>query len=139
MNKYIQVKKELQNKMYPIEYDIVLFFGDNSSDFTGFDELSVQGRNQAAEEMYEVFGEKFIMFPNPISLPFLISFSCYVIYVTKNPLYLHPVVLLSIMLITIVGIILFSDFYDTIYMNYILLMGLFLYLILICSIMLNII
>ncbi|CDN39372.1 hypothetical protein CBR56_29055 [Bacillus thuringiensis] len=72
-------------------------------------------------------------------LLFMISFSCYVIYVTKNPLNLHPVVLLSIMLITIIGIILFSDFYDTTYMKYILLMGLFLYLILICSTLLNII
>ena len=72
-------------------------------------------------------------------LLFTISFSCYVIYVTKNPLYLHPFVLLSIILITILGIILFSDFYDTTYMKYILLMGLFLYLILICLTMLHII
>ncbi|WP_423739947.1 hypothetical protein, partial [Bacillus cereus] len=46
---------------------------------------------------------------------------------------LHPIVLLSIMLITIVAVILFSDFYDTTYMKYILLKGLFLYLILIGS------
>lgn len=71
-------------------------------------------------------------------LLFIISFSCYVIYVTKNPLYLHPVVLLSIMLITIVGIILFSNLYDTTYMKYILLIGLFLYLILICRTLSNI-
>lgn len=72
-------------------------------------------------------------------LLFTISFSCYVIYVTKKTLNLHPVVLLSIMLITIIGIILFSDFYDTTYMKYMLLMGLFLYLILICNTLLNII
>lgn len=29
-------------------------------------------------------------------LLFLISFSCYLIYITNNPLYLHPVILLSI-------------------------------------------
>lgn len=45
-------------------------------------------------------------------LLFGISFSYYIIYTTENPLYLHPVVLLSIMLITIVGVILFSDFHD---------------------------
>lgn len=48
------------------EHDIVLFFGDNLPDFTGFDEKSVQDRNQAVEEMHEVFGEKFIVFLNPI-------------------------------------------------------------------------
>jgi len=72
-------------------------------------------------------------------LLFGISFSCYVIYITENPLYLHPVVLLSIMLITIVGVILFSDFYDPTYLKYILFMGLLLYLILICRTMLNVI
>ncbi|HDR8112334.1 TPA: hypothetical protein QCY85_005516 [Bacillus cereus] len=34
-------------KKVAIEHDIVLFFGDNLSDFTGFDEKSVQGRNQS--------------------------------------------------------------------------------------------
>lgn len=48
------------------EHDIVLFFGDNLPDFTGFDEKSVQDRNQAVEEMHEVFGEKFIVFLNPM-------------------------------------------------------------------------
>lgn len=72
-------------------------------------------------------------------LLFIISFSCYVIYITENPLYLHPVVLLSIMLITIVGVILFSGFHDSTYLKYILFMGLLLYLILICSTVLNVI
>ena len=49
-----------------IEHDIVLFFGDNLSDFTGFDEKSVQDKNQSVEEVHEVFGEKFILFPNPM-------------------------------------------------------------------------
>ncbi|PGS77205.1 hypothetical protein COC69_20705 [Bacillus cereus] len=70
---------------------------------------------------------------------FIISFSCYLIYVINNPLYFHPIVLLSIMLFTIIGIILFSDFYDTTYMKYILLIALFLYFILICSTILNIV
>ncbi|OOR72534.1 hypothetical protein BLX06_24270 [Bacillus cereus] len=71
-------------------------------------------------------------------LLFLISFSCYLIYITNNPPYVHPVILLSIMLITIVGIILFSDFHDPTYIRYILLIGLFLYLILICLTISNI-
>ncbi|PES09446.1 hypothetical protein CN345_31700 [Bacillus thuringiensis] len=72
-------------------------------------------------------------------LLFVISFSCYFIYVTKNPLYFHPVVLLSIMLFTIVGIILFSNFHDKTYMKHILFFGLLLYLILICNTILNIV
>ena len=32
----------------------------------GFDEKSVQDRNQALEEMHEAFGEKFLVFPNPM-------------------------------------------------------------------------
>ncbi|PES11203.1 5'-nucleotidase, partial [Bacillus anthracis] len=46
--------------------DIILFFGDNLSDFTGFDNKSVQDRNQSVEEIHEAFGEKFIVFPNPM-------------------------------------------------------------------------
>ncbi|UOB98662.1 lipoprotein E (plasmid) [Bacillus wiedmannii] len=58
--------KEERRKKVASEYDIVLFFGDNLSDFTGFDEKSVQDRNQSVEEMHEAFGEKFIVFPNPM-------------------------------------------------------------------------
>jgi 5'-nucleotidase (lipoprotein e(P4) family) len=58
--------KEERRKKVASEHDIVLFFGDNLSDFTGFDEKSVQDRNQAVEEIHEVFGEKFIMLPNPM-------------------------------------------------------------------------
>ncbi|HEQ3529481.1 5'-nucleotidase, lipoprotein e(P4) family [Bacillus thuringiensis] len=58
--------KEERRKKVASEHDIVLFFGDNLSDFTGFDEKSVQDRNQAVEAMHEAFGEKFIVFPNPM-------------------------------------------------------------------------
>ncbi|HHL0974625.1 TPA: 5'-nucleotidase, lipoprotein e(P4) family [Bacillus cereus] len=58
--------KEERRKKVATENDIVLFFGDNLSDFTGFDEKSVQDRNQAVKEMHEAFGEKFIVFPNPM-------------------------------------------------------------------------
>ncbi|MBG9611664.1 5'-nucleotidase, lipoprotein e(P4) family [Bacillus cereus] len=58
--------KEERRKQVAIEHDIVLFLGDNLSDFTGFDEKSVQDRKQAVQEMHEAFGEKFIVFPNPM-------------------------------------------------------------------------
>lgn len=58
--------KEERRKKVATEHDIVLFFGDNLSDFTGFDGKSVQDRNQRVEEIREVFGEKFILFPNPM-------------------------------------------------------------------------
>jgi 5'-nucleotidase (lipoprotein e(P4) family) len=58
--------KEERKKKVATEHDIVLFFGDNLSDFTGFDEKSVLDRNQAVEEMHEAFGEKCIVFPNPM-------------------------------------------------------------------------
>ncbi|PEN88350.1 5'-nucleotidase, lipoprotein e(P4) family [Bacillus cereus] len=58
--------KDERRKKVATEHDIVLLFGDNLSDFIGFDEKSVQDRNQAVEEMHAVFGEKFILFPNPM-------------------------------------------------------------------------
>ncbi|PGW42277.1 5'-nucleotidase, lipoprotein e(P4) family [Bacillus thuringiensis] len=58
--------KEERRKTVAAEHDIVLFFGDNLSDFTGFDEKSVQDRNQLVEEMHTTFGEKYILFPNPM-------------------------------------------------------------------------
>ena len=90
--------------------------------------------------LYTLFEKGILMYKSNFIafLLFLISFSCYLIYITNNPLYLHPVILLSIMLITIVGIILFSDFHDPTYIKYILLIGLFLYLILICLTISNI-
>ncbi|KIU74549.1 5'-nucleotidase [Bacillus thuringiensis Sbt003] len=61
-----EMGKEERRKQVATEHDIILFFGDNLSDFTGFDEKSIQDRNQAVEEMHEAFGEKFIVFPNPM-------------------------------------------------------------------------
>ena len=62
-----KMKKERKSgEKVATEHDIVLFFGDNLSDFTGFDEKSVPNRNQAVEEMHEAFGEKCIVFPNPM-------------------------------------------------------------------------
>lgn len=58
--------KEKRRKKVATEHDIVLFFGDNLSDFTGFDGKSVQDRKQSVEEIHEAFGKKFIVFPNPM-------------------------------------------------------------------------
>ncbi|MGR5979275.1 5'-nucleotidase, lipoprotein e(P4) family [Bacillus cereus] len=58
--------KEERRKQVATEHDIVLFFGDSLSDFAGFDEKSVQDRNQSVEGIHEAFGEKFIVPPNPM-------------------------------------------------------------------------
>jgi len=47
-------------------HDIVLLFGDNLGDFSGFDQLSVSGRIQAVDKSKEEFGKKLIVFPNPM-------------------------------------------------------------------------
>ncbi|MGE6962711.1 5'-nucleotidase, lipoprotein e(P4) family [Bacillus thuringiensis] len=58
--------KEGRQKQITLQHNILLFFGDNLSDFTGFDEKSVQDRNQTVEKMKDSFGDKFIIFPNPM-------------------------------------------------------------------------
>ncbi|MDZ3952325.1 5'-nucleotidase, lipoprotein e(P4) family [Bacillus thuringiensis] len=58
--------KEERRKQVATQYSIILFFGDHLSDFTGFDEKSVEERNQIVEEKHEDFGERFIIFPNPM-------------------------------------------------------------------------
>ncbi|MEW4236971.1 5'-nucleotidase, lipoprotein e(P4) family [Bacillus thuringiensis] len=58
--------KEKRRAFISQSNDIILFFGDNLSDFTGFNEKSVKDRNQKVEESKEQFGEKFIVFPNPM-------------------------------------------------------------------------
>jgi len=58
--------KEKRRELVSQSHDIVLFFGDNLSDFTGFDGKSVKDRNQTVEETKAQFGEKFIIFPNPM-------------------------------------------------------------------------
>jgi 5'-nucleotidase (lipoprotein e(P4) family) len=46
--------------------DIVLLFGDNLGDFSGFDSLSPSQRVKAADKRREDFGKKLIVFPNPM-------------------------------------------------------------------------
>ncbi|MCP8967702.1 5'-nucleotidase, lipoprotein e(P4) family [Ectobacillus ponti] len=47
-------------------HDIVLYFGDNLSDFPGFEGKSNEERRRLAEEMKALFGRQFILFPNPM-------------------------------------------------------------------------
>ncbi|MGN4722245.1 5'-nucleotidase, lipoprotein e(P4) family [Bacillus cereus group sp. MYBK15-3] len=58
--------KEKRRELVSQTHDIVLFFGDNLSDFTGFDGKSVKDRNQTVADSKAQFGEKFIIFPNPM-------------------------------------------------------------------------
>jgi 5'-nucleotidase (lipoprotein e(P4) family) len=46
--------------------DIVLLFGDNLGDFSGFDDLTPSQRVQAVEKRKADFGKKLIVFPNPM-------------------------------------------------------------------------
>ncbi len=58
--------KEVRRAKVAKTYDIILLFGDNLGDFSGFDGLSAAGRQQAAEKHKEEFGRKLIVFPNPM-------------------------------------------------------------------------
>ncbi|MDQ0418862.1 5'-nucleotidase (lipoprotein e(P4) family) [Croceifilum oryzae] len=58
--------KDERRKKVTAEREIVLFFGDNLSDFQAFDQKNVKDRNQAVESVRSSFGEKFIVFPNPM-------------------------------------------------------------------------
>lgn len=46
--------------------DIILLFGDNLGDFSGFDHLSPSQRVKAVDKQKEDFGKKLIIFPNPM-------------------------------------------------------------------------
>lgn len=58
--------KETRRQQVAENYDILLLFGDNLGDFSGFDDLSASGRIQAVERRKEEFGKKLIVFPNPM-------------------------------------------------------------------------
>ncbi|MBY7144861.1 5'-nucleotidase, lipoprotein e(P4) family [Virgibacillus sp. NKC19-3] len=48
-------------------HDILLFFGDNLSDFTGFPkDQALEARNQQVYDEQDEFGNQFIVFPNPM-------------------------------------------------------------------------
>lgn len=58
--------KETRRQQVAGTHEIVLLFGDNLGDFSGFDNLSVSGRIQAVDRHKDEFGRKLIVFPNPM-------------------------------------------------------------------------
>lgn len=58
--------KETRRQHVAKTHDIVLLFGDNLSDFKGFDRLSAPERVQNVEKQKDEFGKKLIVFPNPM-------------------------------------------------------------------------
>jgi 5'-nucleotidase (lipoprotein e(P4) family) len=58
--------KEMRRNQVAQKYNIVLLFGDNLGDFSGFDHLSASQRVQAVDKYKEEFGKKLIVFPNPM-------------------------------------------------------------------------
>lgn len=46
--------------------NLIMLFGDNLSDFDDFSTKSVGDRNKKVEELAKEFGNKFIVFPNPM-------------------------------------------------------------------------
>jgi len=46
--------------------DILLYFGDNLGDFSGFDGLTVSERSHEVNKRKDEFGRKLIVFPNPM-------------------------------------------------------------------------
>ncbi|MDN3018790.1 5'-nucleotidase, lipoprotein e(P4) family [Paenibacillus sp. BSR1-1] len=58
--------KEARRMQVAKTHDIVLLFGDNLGDFSGFEGLSVTQRAQMADKQRYEFGRKLIVFPNPM-------------------------------------------------------------------------
>ncbi|MCY9023596.1 5'-nucleotidase, lipoprotein e(P4) family [Priestia megaterium] len=58
--------KETRRQKVATNHNVVLLFGDNLSDFSGFDKKSITDRNKLVEEQKETFGQKLIVFPNPM-------------------------------------------------------------------------
>jgi 5'-nucleotidase (lipoprotein e(P4) family) len=58
--------KETRRSHVAQTHEIVLLFGDNLGDFSGFDRLTVPQRIQAVEQQKDEFGKKLIVFPNPM-------------------------------------------------------------------------
>lgn len=46
--------------------NLIMLFGDNLSDFEDFSKSSIEDRNKKVEELSKEFGNKFIVFPNPM-------------------------------------------------------------------------
>jgi 5'-nucleotidase (lipoprotein e(P4) family) len=59
-------KQERRDKVLE-EHEVLLYMGDNLSDFSAlFDNQNTENRNNAASELRNDFGSKYIIFPNPM-------------------------------------------------------------------------
>jgi 5'-nucleotidase (lipoprotein e(P4) family) len=58
--------KENRRQQVAKNHQILLFFGDNLSDFSGFEGKELTERNAMVEQMKSQFGDKLIIFPNPM-------------------------------------------------------------------------
>ncbi|HEY2422356.1 MAG TPA: 5'-nucleotidase, lipoprotein e(P4) family [Neobacillus sp.] len=58
--------KEARRQQVAKTHEILLLFGDNLGDFSEFDQLSAAERLEAVDKHKEEFGQKLIVFPNPM-------------------------------------------------------------------------
>ena len=58
--------KEGRRQAVQEKTNLVLLFGDNLVDFADFSKTSESDRDKQLEELQKEFGEKFIIFPNPM-------------------------------------------------------------------------
>lgn len=59
--------KEPRRKQIEKNYQIIMFFGDNLTDFSDvFEKQPTAKRNALVEKMKDLFGKKYIILPNPI-------------------------------------------------------------------------
>lgn len=58
--------KEGRRQKVQEKTNLILLFGDNLVDFADFSKTSESDRNKQLEELQKEFGEKFIIFPNPM-------------------------------------------------------------------------
>jgi 5'-nucleotidase (lipoprotein e(P4) family) len=61
-----EIGKETRRKSVSKTHEILLYFGDNLGDFSGFDGLSVSERTSEVNKRRDKFGRKLIVFPNPM-------------------------------------------------------------------------
>lgn len=58
---------KVNRRNYVLEHtNLIMLFGDNLSDFDVFSSKSIMERNDKVEELRSEFGNKFIIFPNPL-------------------------------------------------------------------------
>ena len=70
-NVLLKNKEDKSGKVNRREYvkkhtDLIMLFGDNLSDFDVFSSSSIEDRNKRVEKLAAEFGDKFILFPNPM-------------------------------------------------------------------------